>query len=224
MFVKVLRISLVASLFLILVGGAVYILARPTETRAAYLERGGTDGAGRGGNQQSLEASEVCDTCEDGASGSGFAGGGRGRSNGVLTQESIGDGAFEQLGQGRGAASGLTGQGQGSESEWSQVWSQAEEPAWETVQGRVTDAGHDLLVETTSEGEVLVGLGPEFYREEQGFAVSVGDEVVVKGYHEDGEFKAGSVENSTTGTHIVLRDDTSGRPMWSGRGNLKNRS
>ena len=219
MFVKVLKISLVASLFLILVGGAVYILARPTETRAAYLERGGTDGAGRGANQQGLGASEVCDTCEEGAGGSGFAGGGRGRSNGVLTQESIGDGASEQFGQGRGAGSGLTGQGQGVQSEWAD----AVEPAWETVQGRVIDADHDLLVQT-AEGEVLVGLGPEFYREEQGFEVGVDDEIVVKGYYEDGEFKAGTVENLATGAEIVLRDDASGRPMWSGRGNLKNRS
>ena len=111
MFVKVLKISLMASLLLLLVGGAVYVLASPTEVRAANLERGGTDGAGRGGNQQGLEASEVCDTCGDGSRGSAFAGGWRGRSNGVLTQESIGAGASEQLGQGRGAGSGVTGQG-----------------------------------------------------------------------------------------------------------------
>ena len=220
MFIKILKISLIAGLLLILVGGAVYILARPTEARAGYSERGGADGAGRGGNQQVPVASEACDTCEVGSSGPRYAGGGRGQGNSVAAQESNGDGASEQFGQGRGAGSGLTGQGQGAQSEWAD----AVEPAWETVQGRVTDAGHDLLVETTSEGEVLVGLGPEFYREEQGFAVSVGDEVVVKGYHEDGEFKAGSVENSTTGAEIVLRDDISGRPAWSGRGNLKNRS
>jgi len=38
---------------------------------------------------------------------------------------------------------------------------------------------------------------------------------------EDGEFKAGQVENLGTGESIVLRD-TSGRPMWAGRGNRKN--
>ena len=219
MFAKVLRISLIASLALILVGGAVYVLVSPTEVRAAYLERGGTDGAGRGGNQQGGAAFEACDTCEAGSSVSGFAGGGRGRSNGVLTQESNGDGAPGQLGQGRGAGSGLAGQKLGAQSEWAG----AVEPAWETVRGRVTDADHDLLVET-DEGEVLVGLGPEFYREEQGFEVSEGDEIVVKGYYEDGEFKAGSVENLRTDKNIVLRDDTSGRPMWSGRGNNKNRA
>ena len=99
------------------------------------------------------------------------------------------------------------------------------EPEWHTIQGTVTDAGHDLLVKT-AKGEVLVGLGPEFYREEQGFEISEGDEVEIQGYYEDGEFKAGSVWNLTVDgdKELVLRDGTSGRPMWSGRGNLKNRS
>ena len=41
------------------------------------------------------------------------------------------------------------------------------------------------------------------------------------GFYEDGEFKAGTVENLTTGETIVLRDEA-GRPMWSGQGRLKN--
>ena len=56
-----------------------------------------------------------------------------------------------------------------------------------------------------------------WYSEERGFKVNVGDEVSIEGYHEDGEFKAGTVENLTEGTSIVLRE-ASGRPMWSGQG------
>ena len=37
------------------------------------------------------------------------------------------------------------------------------------------------------------------------------------GFYEDGEFKAGTVENLTTGETIILRDET-GRPMWAGAG------
>ena len=76
----------------------------------------------------------------------------------------------------------------------------------------------DITVET-AEGEVLVGLGQASYRE--GFALKVGDKVSVTGFHEDGEFKAGTVENLTTGQTLVLRDET-GRPGWAGRGLLKN--
>jgi len=53
------------------------------------------------------------------------------------------------------------------------------------------------------------------------FRLSVGDEIVVRGFHEDGEFKAGTVENVTTGETITLRD-ASGRPMWAGGGQLQN--
>ena len=90
---------------------------------------------------------------------------------------------------------------------------------WETLTGKVTVVDGDVTVET-AEGEVLVGLGQASYRE--GFALKVGDKVSVTGFHEDGEFKAGTVENLTTGQTLVLRDET-GRPMWSGQGRLKNR-
>jgi len=43
----------------------------------------------------------------------------------------------------------------------------------------------------------------------------------VTGFYEDGEFKAGTVENLTTGETIVLRDEA-GRTMWPGQGRLKN--
>ncbi len=219
MFIKVLKIGVIASLLLILVGGVVYILARPTETRADIFTQDGADGLGRGRDQQSLVASEVCDTCGVGSRGSGYAVAERGPGNRVVAQESDSDSASGQLAQGRGADSGSDGQGLGTQSQWAD----AEEPAWEIIQGLANDTGHDLLVET-GEGEVLVGLGPDFYREERSFTISEGDEVVVQGYHEDGEFKAGIVKNLTTGMETVLRDATTGRPMWSGSGNLKNRS
>ncbi|MCJ7551161.1 MAG: hypothetical protein MUQ30_15915 [Anaerolineae bacterium] len=232
MFIKVLKISMIASLLLILVGGSVYILARPTETRADYFEQDGADGLGRHGDQQSLVASEVCETCGVGSRGASNAVAERGRTDRVVAQEETcgdendqlpeenGGGEYDQLGEGRGADPGSDGQGLETQS----VWADAEQPAWETVQGRVTDTGHDLLVEIPGEGEVLVGLGPEFYREEHSFELSVGDEIVVQGYHEDGEFTAGFVENLTTRSVIVLRDIATGRPMWSGRGDNRNRS
>ena len=89
---------------------------------------------------------------------------------------------------------------------------------WETLTGEVTVVDGEITVQT-AEGEVVVGLGQASCRE--GFALEVGDEVSVTGFYEDGEFKAGTVENLTTGETIVLRDEA-GRPMWSGQGRLKN--
>jgi len=91
---------------------------------------------------------------------------------------------------------------------------------WETLTGEVTAVDGEITIQT-AEGEVVVGLGQAAYRE--GFALEVEDEVSVTGFHEDGEFKAGSVENLTTGETLVLRDET-GRPMWSGQGRRKNQA
>ena len=203
MFARAVQIGLIVSLFLILVGGTVYILASPTETREDSFAQAGSGYAvaERGRTERVVPQDENSADEAD-----------------QLQEESAG-GEYDQLGEGRGADSELAGQGLGTRSQWAD----AEEPAWEIIQGLADDTGHDLLVET-GEGEVLVGLGPDFYREEQSFTISEGDEVVVQGYHEDGEFKAGTVKNLTTGIEIVLRDASTGRPMWSGRGDNRNRS
>jgi hypothetical protein len=91
---------------------------------------------------------------------------------------------------------------------------------WETVTGRVIVADSEMVLET-AEGELDVGLGQAWYRDEAGLILEVGDEVTVTGFYEDGEFKAGTIENLTRDQTVVLRDE-SGRPMWSGRGALKN--
>ena len=203
MFVRVLKIGLIASLFLILVGGSVCILARPTETRQdSYAQAGSGYAVAERGRTDSVVAQEE-----------------NGGDEYDQVQEENGSGEYDRLGEGRGADSELAGQGLGTQSQCAD----AVEPAWETIQGRANDTGHDLLVET-DKGEVLVGLGPDFYREERSFTISEGDDVVVQGYHEDGEFKAGTVKNLTTGMEIVLRDAATGRPMWSGYGANRNRS
>jgi hypothetical protein len=84
----------------------------------------------------------------------------------------------------------------------------------------VTAADNEIAIQT-AEGEVIVGLGQASYRE--GFALKVGDEVTIAGFYEDDEFKAGTIENLTTGQTITLRNET-GRPMWAGRGRLQNQA
>jgi pectate lyase len=80
---------------------------------------------------------------------------------------------------------------------------------WETLTGKVIVVDGEITIQT-AEGQVLVGMGQSAYRE--GFALEVGDEITVLGFHEDGEFKAGTVENLTTGETIVLRDETGRHP------------
>jgi hypothetical protein len=91
---------------------------------------------------------------------------------------------------------------------------------WETVTGSVIHIDSEVTIQTTG-GEVLIGMGQSAFWED--FAMAVGDQISVDGFYEDGEFKAGTVENLTSGEAITLRDQT-GRPVWSGQGRLKNQN
>lgn len=206
---KVMVFGMVGALLVALIGGTGYILARPAEAEA---ERGRSEtsnevaggwGQGRGNSsrQQMLEPGREDNTVGQRAEGETL---GRGRLEaGSAAAEPRGSGA-----QGRA----IEGQGVGSESVSSE--------AWVELTGTVIEAGNELVVET-AQGEIVVGLGQASFREAAGFEVQVGDQVTVRGYDEDGEFKAGTVDNLTAGTSITLRDST-GRPMWAGNGNNRN--
>jgi len=163
---------------------------------SAPLENGGY---GRGGSRGDGQG--------QGRSGAGQAGNeaftygqGQGRGN-----AGSGAGAYDGSGRNSGA-------GQGRSETVRNV-------EWETLTGEVVIVDGEITIQT-AEDQVLVGMGQSAYWEN--FALEVGDEITVGGFHEDGEFKAGTVENLTTGETIVLRDET-GRPMWAGQGQLKNR-
>lgn len=114
----------------------------------------------------------------------------------------------QRLGQGQG-------QGQGG-GEGRNVQPQTEHTEWQVIEGTVVEVD-ELVIETEDGQRVQVGLGPSHYRESQGFVLDVGARVRVSGYLEDGEFKAGWIENLTMDTSVVLRDE-SGHPMWAGQG------
>lgn len=242
---NIIRYGVVALLLVVLIGGSVYILARPSDvaanqsgwqtgtarqarSTAPQIETAGGNGSvgnNLGGGQGQGSRSQLND------SGSGYRQGGNGQGNAsdLCTEDcAASPGAQGQgqgfQGQGQGVGQGSQGQGlgQGSQDQAgvrSPYLNAAQD--WQTVQGVVSAVDGDVFIETDT-GELLVGMGQSWYRDEAGFSIAVGDELLVRGYMEDGEFKAGDVENLTTGDTISLRDE-SGRPMWSGRGNLKNR-
>ena len=194
---SILGYGMVGLLSAALLGGSAFILLNPTDTHAERGEGLVRTGAARHGN---------------GIETPGQYAYGRSEAN-----EERGGPARETPGN-NGAGNG-NGNGQGGG--FGQGQSEAETVAdWETLAGTVVAMDDELIIET-AEGQVTVGLGQSTYREEMGFTLEVGDEMLVIGFYEDGEFKAGTVENITTGQTIVLRDET-GRPMWAGRGQLKN--
>lgn len=72
----------------------------------------------------------------------------------------------------------------------------------------------------TADGPLTVGTGPD-YLGQQGFVLTVGDEVTLTGFYEDGQFKAVTITRTADGATITLRDPN-GRPLWSGRGRRGN--
>ncbi len=198
-------VILVVVLAITLVGGTGYLLAQSnsevTVNAAGDLAQEGNGGQRGGGGNYSHGDTPVMNG--DAQRGQGASGQGRGQR--LATQ-----GAETGDGHGMGA---------GSREPLSAGEGHAED--WETLVGVVLSLDGDLLLRTSSGDEVLVGLGPLTYEARADFALAVGDELSVLGFHEDGEFKAGTVENLTTGQTLLLRDET-GRPMWAGNGQRKN--
>ncbi|MDY6878071.1 MAG: hypothetical protein SWK90_17955 [Chloroflexota bacterium] len=195
---RVLSYGVIGLLAVALLAGVGYILLNPEQVQAEQGSPGGR-GQGRGAAVESGGSEPEVLNRNAGR-----------RSETAQGRRVLGDGAFgtEPAFDGRGQSSG-TGQGRNET---------VRTVEWETLTGEVAVVDSEITVQT-AEGDVLVGMGQALYRE--GFALEVGNEVSVTGFHEDGEFKAGTIENLTTGETLVLRDET-GRPMWAGRGRLKN--
>jgi hypothetical protein len=88
---------------------------------------------------------------------------------------------------------------------------------WRVYEGTVVQtqaAGGDMIIETAQGEELLVGTGPG-YLEAEGFALQAGEQVQVKGFWEEDEFKAGELTRLRDGETILMRD-VYGRPAWSG--------
>lgn len=200
-----LTVVLVGILAVALIAGMGYIVLRPenaaahgggsnraTQTAARSLERGGGNGFGQA----------VAEAARNGNHDQ------RGRSAAVL--EVV---RGSRRGQGR-----QTGEPQARNAN---TPIERDLGTLETVRGVVIVSDKELLVRTATGDEVLVGLGQSWYREQAGFGLAVGDEVKVVGFYEEGEFKAVTIENVTTGASLTLRD-AKGRPLWAGQGNRRN--
>ena len=187
MFKRVSSYGVVGLLVVALIGGTAYILLNREENGSRAAL---SEGRGRGNETESEAGSSE----------------GRGRGSATVTEVGLqggGNGGSNDAGgdRGRGSSSGGSSKA-------------AEDITWETVLGTVVAADGEVTLQT-AEGEIAVGMGQASYWE--GFGLEVGHEVSIIGFYEDGEFKAGTVKNLTSGESIVLRDEA-GRPMWSGQG------
>jgi hypothetical protein len=209
---KVLMYGVVGMLAVALVGGTAYILLNSEGNEAgtaarngqARTEATGTEGqsSGNRGNQGDVATSGQSQN--RGADSEGSTGGYRGGQAAADLTASKVDTAGDDRGS-SGYRGGSGGRGQSGNGT-------SEEIVWEVVTGEVIIADDEITVQT-AQGSILIGLGQAAYRE--GFALDEGDMVSVTGFFEDGEFKAGTVNNMSTGESLALRDGN-GRPMWAG--------
>lgn len=187
---RILVYGIVGALFLGLLGGSAWILTRPADA----VERVAQANAGSGRGRVAAETGV--------AQGGGHRGG---------VNAGVADVAARETGRGGNGGSG--GGGQSSTQETGRAYTDA--LVWETFTGVVTAADTEITLQTTEGASVTVSLGQSGYS--AGFAVAVGDQVQVVAFYEDGEYKAGSIENLTTGQSLALRDEL-GRPLWAGGG------
>jgi hypothetical protein len=81
----------------------------------------------------------------------------------------------------------------------------------------VAELTEDELTVQTEDGPVIVHLGPEWYWNEHGIVLQQEGAVEVSGFYEGDAFEGAEIKNLNTGETVTLRD-TTGRPLWAGRG------
>lgn len=89
---------------------------------------------------------------------------------------------------------------------------------WQTVVGTVSSVDASRLEVTLNDGSsVEVGGRAWQLATEQSFTANAGDSVTLHGFAENGVFQVSQIDNHSNGQIVSLRD-TSGRPLWAGRG------
>ena len=90
---------------------------------------------------------------------------------------------------------------------------------WITVEGTLMSFHGGNMTMATADGDILsFKTGQPRFFAEQGITFQVGDEIIVVGFYQGAEFKAGDITQVSTGLRVMLLDPN-GRPLWAGPGN-----
>lgn len=130
--------------------------------------------------------------------------------------EAVEDQGESTVGEQPGTGSGGNGKGQSGGS--GSGASQTVVHEWLELQGEVESAEETGLTVALSEGEVEILDAREWqFAQEQGFSAQVGDQVILYGFYQGGDFKPGQVDDLTNGQSVLLRN-SDGKPLWAGSG------
>jgi preprotein translocase subunit YajC len=87
---------------------------------------------------------------------------------------------------------------------------------WITLKGLVTAVNKQSMVIRIEDGsEITITRRVWRYAMENGFIPTVGDQLTLNGFYENGEFEVGVLTNEGSGAMLRTRDKN-GVPMWSG--------
>lgn len=95
---------------------------------------------------------------------------------------------------------------------------EAEDHEWVEISGSVAAMDADSL-RIEADDESLIEISGRSWRfiQEEGFEITIGDQVILNGFDENGEFEVSEINDLTSGTVLQIRDQY-GTPLWSGRG------
>lgn len=212
---------LLAGIFALLVLGAVNrTIAKSTGNEPLALSEnlGERSGGGNGNQGKNTENSGSSGDCTSGDHGSSLASSvGNGRRADTLDAPTDGQGyrgGYDDS-QPAGGNNGQGGQPAGAHEDGSAVGIAVVEE-WLTFNGVVDSVADDLWVINLADAGLVEIEGRLLsFLQENGFSVSAGDEVVLRGFMEGDHFETGRIENVTAGTALVVREE-SGRPLWAG--------
>ena len=101
---------------------------------------------------------------------------------------------------------------------------QAQIDEWITINGTLTSFQGSTMTIATSQGELIsFKTGQPRFFAAQGISFQVGEELLVVGYYDNGQFVAGDITQVSTGLRLMLRDPN-GRPLWAGPGSSNGNS
>ena len=147
---------------------------------------------------------------------------------GAVIRTSAKTGGEHPLANAKTEDSGLKQNGRGSEGSERNALADQERQAvrlaesedhdWVEVSGSVLAYDVDSLEIQLRQGSQLELSGRAWrFIQEEGFMLSPGDELVLQGFYENGEYEVGRIESLTSGSVLMIRDEF-GTPLWSGRG------
>ncbi len=115
------------------------------------------------------------------------------------------------------------GQGNGSSVEYGEYEAAGHEEVleqqdWVTLSGQIIAVGSEALeIQTGSAGDLEIEGRSWRFAQELGYVPGEGNEVVVQGFYEYGEFEVSTIHDLATDQIFKLRDEY-GKPMWGGGG------